>query len=72
MNNKLLPKQCFQSFDTRRGTIRMFGERCLQRNFRHVKSLPQNCHYKFGTPNGLRSGFEARCLRDAGYRLARG
>lgn len=72
VNNKLLPKQCFQSFDTRRGTIQMFGEHCLQRNYRHVKSLPQNCQYKFGTPNGLRSGFEARCLRDAGYRLARG
>lgn len=72
VNRKLLPKQCFQSFDTRRGKIQMFGERCLQNNFRHVKSLPRNCQYKFGTPNGLRSGYEARCLRDAGYRLARG
>ncbi|QFT58478.1 hypothetical protein FIU94_06520 [Sulfitobacter sp. THAF37] len=72
VNRKLLPKQCFQSFDTRRGKVRMFGEHCLQRNFRHVNSLPRNCQYKFGTPNGLRTGYEARCLRDAGYRLARG
>jgi hypothetical protein len=72
VNRKLLPQECFRSFETRQGKIRMFGERCLQQNFRHANQLPQHCHYKFGTPDGLRSGYEARCLRDAGYSLARG
>ena len=72
VSRKLLPQECFRSFETRQGKIRMFGDRCLKRNFEHVNRLPQRCHYKFGTPNGQRSGYEARCLRDAGYRLARG
>ncbi|MGC1496224.1 MAG: hypothetical protein WA790_10470 [Sulfitobacter sp.] len=71
-NNKLLPSQCFRSFDTRRGTVRMFGNRCLQNNYRHANRLPQHCKVRVNTYNGKRTGYQARCLRDAGYRLARG
>lgn len=71
-NRKLLPQRCFRSVDTRQGTYRMFGQRCLNKHYRHVNSLPQRCQYTFRTYDGKRRGYEARCLRDAGYRLARG
>lgn len=71
-NNKLLPKQCFRSYDTRRGPVRMFGRKCLKNNFRHANSLPKHCKVRVNTYNGKRNGYQARCLRDAGYRLARG
>lgn len=71
-SRKLLPGQCLRSFETRRrGTVRMFGNRCLQRNFDYAQRLPQHCQTRVRTPNGKRHGYEARCLRDAGYRLAR-
>ncbi len=72
VNRKLLPQRCFRSVDTRQGTYRMFGQRCLNKHYRHVNSLPQRCHYTFRTYDGKRRGYEARCLRNAGYRLARG
>ncbi len=71
-NSKLLPSQCFRSFDTRHGTVQMFGNRCLQNNFRHANSLPQHCRVQVRTYQGDRSGYDARCLRDQGYKLARG
>lgn len=71
-NAKLLPKQCFQSFDTRRGSVLMFGSRCLQDNFRHANRLPQHCAQQIRTRQGKRFGYDARCLRGAGYSLARG
>ena len=70
-NSKLLPSQCFRSYDTRRGTVRMFGRRCLENNFRHANRLPQHCKVRVKTYNGKRTGYQARCMRDAGYRLAR-
>ncbi|MEW9919960.1 hypothetical protein AB2B41_10110 [Marimonas sp. MJW-29] len=72
VNRKLLPQECFRSFDTRRGKVRMFPARCLQRNYAFADRLPRQCEYVFRTPNGDRRGYEARCLRDQGYRLARG
>ena len=71
-NAKLLPKQCFQSFDTRRGSVLMFGSRCLQRNYAHANRLPQHCAQQIRTRQGNRFGYDARCLRGAGYSLARG
>lgn len=71
-SRKLLPGQCLRSFETnRRGTVRMFGERCLQRNFEYSHRLPQHCQTRVRTSQGKRYGYEARCLRNAGYRLAR-
>lgn len=71
-NRKLLPKQCFRSFETYRGKVRMFPSRCLNRNYDYAYRLPRQCEYTFNTPRGERRGYEARCLRDRGYRLARG
>ncbi len=71
-NRKLLPKQCFRTYDTNRGRVAMFANRCLKRNFQFAHRLPRNCMYIFDTPQGDRRGFDARCLRDRGYRLARG
>ena len=72
VNRNLLPQQCFQSFDTRRGKVRMFPSRCLERHYTYAYRLPPQCEYIFDTPRGNRRGYEARCLRDKGYRLARG
>lgn len=71
-NRKLLPQRCFRSVQTYQGNYRMFGQRCLNKHYRHVNSLPNRCRYVFPTQNGTRRGYDARCLRDAGYRLARG
>ena len=72
VNEKLLPQECFQSFDTRSGRVQMFGNRCLQENYRYANRLPQQCAQKIRTHNGTRYGYDARCLRNAGYSLARG
>lgn len=70
-NKLVLPAKCFRSYDTRRGTYRGFGKRCLNQSYRFVSSLPQRCLFTFRTAKGRANGYEARCLRNAGYRLAR-
>tara|TARA_R110002049_G_scaffold44333_5_gene130041 strand:- start:91967 stop:92476 length:510 start_codon:yes stop_codon:yes gene_type:complete len=72
VDRKLLPANCFRSFDTRRGKVQMFGQRCLENNYRYADRLPSFCAQRIQTNRGLRHGYDARCLRDAGYRLARG
>ena len=72
LDSKLLPQQCFRTYDTRRGNVAMFEEGCLQRNFRFADRLPRQCQYEFGSRRERNIGYDARCLRDAGYRLARG
>lgn len=72
VNKRLLPRNCFRSFYTQRGTYRGFGQRCLNNNFRHADRLPHNCLTRIRTDRGPRRVYEARCLRNAGYRLARG
>lgn len=71
VNRKLLPQQCFRSFDTRNGKVRMFGRRCLEQNYRFASRLPQNCAQRIRTHEGKRTGYDARCLQQNGYRLAR-
>ncbi len=71
-NRKLLPQECFRTFDTRRGRVAMFGGRCLQRSFAGANRLPQQCRSIYNTPRGDQLGYDARCLRDRGYSLARG
>ena len=70
-DRKLLPGQCLRSFDTRRGTVVMFGKRCLENNYRFASRLPQFCAQRVKTRNGKRRGYDARCLRQDGYRLSR-
>ncbi|MCX7565689.1 hypothetical protein OS189_04975 [Sulfitobacter sp. F26169L] len=71
VNRKLLPQGCLRSFETRKGNVRMFGRRCLERHYRQVNRLPQSCFQRVRTFNGKRSGYGARCLSQNGYRLAR-
>jgi hypothetical protein len=67
---KLLPGDCLRSYNTRDGRVRMFGQRCLQNQYRYVNRLPEHCAIRVRTSEGPRRGYEARCLRDQGYRLA--
>ena len=71
VNTRLLPGQCLRSYQTRRGTYRGFGQRCLRNNYRYAHQLPNRCLLSLRTRNGDRNTYEARCLRNAGYRLAR-
>lgn len=71
VRRKLLPQHCLRSFDTRRGTVRMFPRRCLERSYSFVHRLPGHCATQIRTHRGHRIGWEARCLRQSGYRLAR-
>lgn len=67
-NRRVLPRECFRRVETRFGTQRMFGQRCLERNYRHVNSLPGRCAVRVYTDNGPRRGFDPLCLREQGYR----
>jgi hypothetical protein len=70
-NRKKLPSECLRRFETRRGTVRMMAQRCLERNYRFTHALPQQCHTRVRTENGKRRGYAMRCLRDRGYSIAR-
>jgi len=65
-----LPAACLTRVDTRRGTLRVFGKRCLDRNYQSARPLPQQCLRRFETRHAPRLAYTAGCLRDNGYRLA--
>lgn len=67
-NRCVLPRECFRRVETRFGTQAMFGQRCLEQNYRHVNSLPTRCAVRTYTHNGPRRGFDPQCLREQGYR----
>ncbi len=71
VDRKLLPQQCFRSFDTYQGRVLMFGRDCLQKHYVFANRLPRECRQRIKTYRGKRVGYEARCLRDNGYQLAR-
>ncbi|PWG16429.1 hypothetical protein [Salibaculum griseiflavum] len=66
-----LPARCLTSVSTRRGDVRMFGERCLRRHYDHVNRLPARCEISVRGPRHMRHGYVPRCLRHAGFRLER-
>lgn len=66
-----LPRNCLRAVDTRFGTIRMFGQRCLQRNYARAASLPSRCAVRVYTADGPRRGYDPQCLREQGYRVSR-
>ena len=70
VSQHLLPRKCLRSFETRRGTTRILGQRCLERNYGFTHRLPQHCERRVRTDLGSRFGFGARCLRKQGYKLA--
>ncbi len=71
VQRNLLPSQCLRRLDTPNGPRRIFGLRCMNRNFAQVRALPQNCERLVQTPRGARAGWSARCLRRSGYQIAR-
>lgn len=72
VDRKVLPKNCFRSYQTYDGPAYMFGRHCLERSYEFVNRLPQTCAQRIRTPDGNHRGYDARCLRRNGYSLARG
>ena len=74
--SKVLPRYCLRRIETRRGDVRMFGKRCLQRNYRYADWLPQDCKIRVKTwrhgHRVTRVGYKPRCLRHYGYRVEGG
>ena len=71
VSRRLLPEQCLRRAEGRHGITRVFGARCLERNYRHVASLPNHCSEQVWTKRGWRWGYNAHCLRQNGYRVNR-
>ena len=71
VERRLLPGDCLRSFETSDGRVRVFGKRCLERNYSYNQSLPRSCAVRFRVNNKKRRGYDARCLRREGYQLAR-
>ena len=65
-----LPDHCLFTANTAHGPARVFGARCLQRNYVQANTLPQACAQQAWTDRGQRWVYNAACLRNQGYRLA--
>lgn len=70
-DRRVIPGDCLRHVETRFGTQRMFGRRCLQRNYHHFSSLPDRCAVRVYTNDGPRRGYDPLCLRQQGYRSDR-
>ncbi|MEO1641093.1 MAG: hypothetical protein AAFU41_17790 [Pseudomonadota bacterium] len=68
---RLLPHRCLTGVETRFGTQRMFGRRCLERHYAFASRLPERCAVQVYTGNGPRRGYDPLCLREQGYRSDR-
>lgn len=69
-----LPASCLTRIRTFDGPVRMFGNRCLQRNYRQADWLPRACRmhvrsWRHGR-KVTRVGYHPGCLRNRGYRVA--
>lgn len=71
VQRRLLPGDCLRSWNTSDGRARVFGKRCLQKNYAYNNSLPRSCEVKLRVNNKKLKGYDARCLRREGYQLAR-
>lgn len=75
-----LPRHCMIRAQSRYGQPRrVFGARCLNRNYRFTDSLPRACAVRIGgnshrgnhrNANFGRTGYGVGCLRQHGYHLA--
>lgn len=68
-NWRVLPAHCLTTVNTRGGEVRMFGLRCLNRNYAHVNRLPARCEISVRGPRHMRHGYVPRCLRHEGFRM---
>jgi len=70
-SRRALPRSCLRTVETRFGDQRLFGKRCLERNYQYVNSLPDRCAVRLYTTDGPRRGFDPYCLREQGFRSDR-
>ena len=70
-SRRVLPGSCLETVETRFGHQRLFGKRCLERNYRHASRLPDRCVVRLYTNEGPRGGYDPLCLREQGYRSDR-
>lgn len=68
---RTVPFECLQTVETRFGAQRLFGRRCLERNYRHVNQLPDRCAVRLYTTNGPVRGYDPLCLREQGFQSDR-
>lgn len=66
-SRQTLPTACLRNVETRFGTQRMYGQQCLQRNYRYVNTLPERCEVRVFGNSGPQNGFDPTCLRTGGF-----
>ena len=67
IDRRVLPRNCLRGYETRFGTHRMFGARCLRNSYAFAEHLPRRCAVRIFTDAGPRRGFDPACLRNQGY-----
>jgi hypothetical protein len=70
-HRKIVPAQCLRVLETRNGTRRGFGARCLNRFGKSTAALPQYCKSTIRSRGQVRTLYMARCLKNAGFRMSR-
>lgn len=68
---RTVPHACLRTVETGFGAQRLFGQRCLERNYRHVNQLPNRCAVRLYTSNGPVRGYDPLCLREQGFQSDR-
>jgi len=66
-----LPAHCLRFFPSYRDGKNLMGQKCLRKNYQHVRALPQNCRVTFWNGHRHKNAFKPRCLRRNGYRIVR-
>lgn len=61
------PERCRREYQTRNGTFRGYGRRCMQNNVRRSDLLPSNCLRQVRTDRGTRNYYAGRCLARNGW-----
>jgi hypothetical protein len=64
---KALTAACVRRHNTYDGKVKVFGQRCLQKHYRHADSLPKHCKVRLATTKGTKRGYSIPCLRNEGY-----
>lgn len=65
-----LPEQCVRILNTGRGDRRVYGARCLQKNYAFANKLPRGCEIRVRTNNRVRTVYGQRCLSRDGWQVA--
>ena len=73
---RALPASCLREYRTQTGRKIMFGDRCLDKNFRYASNLPRTCKRNLVVKNrkGIyvtRRVYQPECLSKRGYRAVR-